>query len=102
MRRRGGCGGAVTAAADRRQRCASGRAAAESLHASHGRDFVHGSGGLVWIRRGIDGFGGVWAGLKSAPGLTERRDSGRPGLKLGRCDPTGLAGIGPRIRPGWG
>jgi hypothetical protein len=94
----------VVTAATAAPSSASGRAVAESheAEASHEMDAFHGLRGRAGIQCGIDGFGGVWAGLKSVVGLTERGDLIGPELKLGRCDPRGLAGIGLPTRTGWG
>jgi hypothetical protein len=63
------------------------------------QNFFHELGGDVSIRGGMDGVGRDWAGVNSAPGVTEQEVSVWPGLNLGRTDPRGLTGIGPRSPP---
>jgi hypothetical protein len=74
----------------------------ESCVASLRLGVFHEVGGCVSIRRGMDGNGGVWAGVGSASDLTERGVIDGPGLNLARADPREFTGIGLSSPPGRG
>jgi hypothetical protein len=89
-----------------RQQCCqvrrAGRAAARVSTRRSIWEFFHEVGGGVSIRCGTDGDGGVWAGISSASGRTERAVLDGPELNLAHGDPRGLTGFGPLSPPGWG
>jgi hypothetical protein len=62
----------------------------------------HEVGGSVSIPRGMDGDRGVWAGVGSASGLTERGVIDGPGLNPACADPREFTGIGLSSPPGRG